>query len=94
MSIASEPEQLRARARAIRRTAGALDDCAATRLLPRAGEDTWIGPTPQRCHDDLDRLRTVIRGVHDELIVTARSLETQADLLAAGAGGGTRVTVS
>ena len=80
-------DHLRARARDIRRTAALVDACSTTQLVDRAGDDTWIGPTPQACHDDLVLARTTLRSVRDEMIRAAVRLEVEADLIAAGAGG-------
>ena len=96
MMTATDVEQMRARARSIRRTAALLDDCDATRLASRAGDDVWIGPTPQRCHDDLVAMRATIRSAHDELIAAAARLDAQADVatLVSTGGGGAGITTS
>jgi len=91
---AARAAQLRARARAIRSTASALADCEATRLPGRADEETWIGPTPRRCLDDLLAMRARLRSAAEHLVASARRLEAEADLLEVSTAGGTRVTAS
>lgn len=71
-------EQLRGRARALRALARAIDDCGATTLYRRAGVDTWIGPTPQRCLDDLVAARTQLQRSAEELRGAAYRLDVRA----------------
>ena len=80
MTTDADAEQLRTRARSIRALAALVDDCGADRLATRAGLDTWIGPTAEQCRHDLERMRHTVRVAHEQLLVTARRLEAQADL--------------
>ena len=72
-------EQLRVRARALRVLAQVIDDCGAITLYRRAGIDTWIGPTPQRCLDDLVAARTQLQRSADDLRCAAHRLEVRAE---------------
>jgi len=89
----ADPEQLRARARAVRRSASALGSLDTDGLVVRADESTWCGPTPQRCYDELMALRSTLRSTVDEMIEVARHLEAQADV-AAQDGGTARIVLS
>lgn len=71
-------EQLRVRARTLRVLAHAINDCGAMTMYRRAGVDTWIGPTPQRCFDDLVAARTQLRRSADDLRGAAYRLEVRA----------------
>ena len=71
-------EQLRGRARALRVLAQAIDDCGAITLYRRAGIDTWIGPTPQRCLDDLMLARKQLQRSADDLRDAAHRLDARA----------------
>jgi len=74
-------EPLRARALALRNLAARLDRSGAHQLPGLAGVDTWLGPTPQRCHDDLQALRLgMIRSAEDVRHAAVR-LEAAADEL-------------
>ena len=77
--------QLRDRAATLRRTAKRIDDADANLLFRRAGTDTWLGPTPQRCFDDLVAMRTQLKGAADDLRTRASRLEQQASQLDAAA---------
>ncbi len=77
--------QLRDRAATLRRTAKRLDDADASVLFRRAGTDTWLGPTPQRCLDDLVAMRSQLVGAADDLRTRAGRLEQQAIQLDAAA---------
>lgn len=74
----SPAEQLRARARSLRRLATQLNGAAALTLHQRAGEDAWIGPVADHCRDDLHAVRREIHAAHDDLITAARNLDRQA----------------
>ena len=79
-------EQLRVRARALRALAQTIEDCDATTLYRRAGIETWIGPTPQRCLDDLIAARTQLQRSAQDLRDAAHRLDARAvqiDLAAA-----------
>ncbi len=76
--VANETE-LRARAAALRRVAAAIDGCSARDLYRRAGEDTWIGPTPARGLEALRNISTSLRNAADELRTTARAIDRLAE---------------
>jgi hypothetical protein len=65
----------------------------ATMLVFRAGTGTWVGPTPARCQDELDRLRRELLRAADDLAVQGRRLLTQADLLDMASRAGPKVLV-
>jgi hypothetical protein len=71
--------QLRERARSLRRLATAARDGTAAQLWRRAGADTWVGPLPQACLDDLVAMRRRLLTVADDLDLHARRLEIDAD---------------
>jgi hypothetical protein len=80
--------------RALRLTSLALrlKTTGAVFLFLKAGSDTWVGPTPTRCLDELTQASRSIVRASDDLIAAARKLEKQAELiLGAGGGGGARV---
>lgn len=78
MTVA-EAEPFRRRAAALRRSAAMLHASRAAELGQRAGADTWVGPTPQRCGDDLLQIRRLLREAHDDLAGAARALDHEAD---------------
>ncbi|MCU1397401.1 MAG: hypothetical protein JWN62_510 [Acidimicrobiales bacterium] len=75
------PDQLRQRATALRRLGSRMEGAAALDLHRRATDDTWMGPTPTRCHDDLLAIRTQILGAADDVRSRAAALERQAQHL-------------
>jgi hypothetical protein len=80
-----DAEPLRLRARALRNLGATLEACLATRLHLRAGADTWIGPSPQRCLDDLLTARRRLRHAADQLAIAAIALDRRADAVDAEA---------
>ena len=75
------PEQLRERATILKRLASRVENALTLGLHLRATEDTWIGPTPQRCHGDLLAMRITLRDAGRDLRDGARALEQRADQL-------------
>jgi len=71
-------DTLRLRAIELRNFAARLDRSGAHQLAMLAGPDTWIGPTPQRCHDDMERLRRTVAIGADDLRAIAAHLEVVA----------------
>lgn len=55
-------------------------------LATRAGESTWVGPTPRRCQEELLRMHAELTRASDGLIADARRFEVQADLLETTSG--------
>jgi hypothetical protein len=74
-------DQLVQRAGALRRLASSIDQADATVLHRRATIETWIGPTPQKCLDDLLSARTLLAQAADLLRTGATRLEARAVLL-------------
>jgi hypothetical protein len=78
---AQHAARLRGRADDLRRLARNLENVQLTNACSVAGDDTWVGPTPQACADDLRRLarQLLIRGA--ELRDAARRLDRAADAI-------------
>ena len=72
-------EELRDRARELRRLAAAIDAAEATELYRRAGVATWVGPTPAQCADELASARRQLIDAAQTLRTTARRAEIRAD---------------
>ena len=70
--------ELQQRALYLRRLAHRIEQLDATVLYRRAGADTWIGPTAQRCLDELLNARSLLLQAADASRTTARQLELQA----------------
>lgn len=82
MPSASQPgNQLRERATALRRLARVIEDADAATLHRRATMDTWIGPTPQHCHDDLVAARALLLNTSAEVRKAAIRLDQRAQQL-------------
>jgi hypothetical protein len=79
---ASPASLLRQRARNLRTLADRLQQLETLGLAPLAGVDTWMGPSPSRCHDALVSMRRRLLAEADELRVTAARFERTADSLA------------
>ena len=71
-------DDLRERARTLRRLACTIDAADATTLYRRAGVDTWVGPTPQHCVDDLLTGRNLLFQAADALRSGAYRLDQRA----------------
>ena len=67
--------ELQQRALNLRRLAHSIEQLDATVLYRRAGTDTWIGPTAQRCINELITARTLLLQAADASRVAARQLE-------------------
>ena len=78
---------LRRRGVALVRVSIELIVSPAASLVFRAGTDTWVGPTPTRCQEELNRLRTELLRAADDLGREARRLLAQADLIEARTAG-------
>ncbi|MEP7201349.1 MAG: hypothetical protein ABI894_02010 [Ilumatobacteraceae bacterium] len=74
-------EQMRATAGRLRALAATIGTSRALTVYRRAGTDTWIGPTPQRCDDALLAVRRQLQSAQQATTDTARRLERQADTL-------------
>lgn len=82
MSIPTQAEQLRNRARHLRSMASMIGASRALSVHTLAGPDTWVGPTAQACFDTLLTLRRQLRSAQRSLTDAARGLEHRADALA------------
>jgi hypothetical protein len=78
MSTAALAEQLRERARILRRLAATIATSRALDAHVFAGPQTWIGPTPQHCHESLRMLRRRLLDHHDALGRAALMLDRRA----------------
>lgn len=72
---------LRDRAAALRRVARTIENSEAIVLYRRAGGDTWIGPTPEHCLDELHSIRRTLLIAADGLRRDARRIEKRAQQL-------------
>jgi hypothetical protein len=75
---ASDPVTLTARAQALRRLAAKLAECPVGGLAERANHETWLGPTADRCRDDIAAHVQAINDAIADLYARARRLENQA----------------
>jgi hypothetical protein len=73
-----DPVQLAARAAGLRRLAGKLADCPVGSLTEWANHETWIGPTADRCRDDLAAQVHAINAAVESLVSRARHLDNLA----------------
>jgi Proteins of 100 residues with WXG len=82
MSIPTQVEQLRNRARHLRSISTMIGTSHALSAHTLAGPDTWVGPTAQACLDALLTLRRQMQTSQQSLTDAARGLERRADALA------------
>lgn len=73
---------LRQRARSLRTLADRLQQLEAIGLPPLADVDTWMGPSPSRCHDAMVAMRRRLLDEADELRGAAARFDRTADSLA------------
>jgi hypothetical protein len=78
MSTTDAAATLRRRAADLRAFAHLITTTSALDLGRRAGTDTWIGPTPDACRTDLQRLRRDLLAAGADLRTTARRFEQKA----------------
>jgi hypothetical protein len=72
------PQVLRQRAAALRRFAALIENAAVCRLDHLVGSDTWIGPAPNECANDVRLIRGRFVSSASGLRDAARLLELQA----------------
>lgn len=77
-TTAIDPVQLAARAAALRRLAAKLADCPVGGLAERANHETWLGPTADRCREELAAHVQSINAAVEALLARARSLDNLA----------------
>ncbi len=85
MSTAGQIQQLRSTAAHLRSVSGSIASSRALTVYSLAGPETWIGPTPQSCYDDLLTVRRQLQSNQEALADTARHLDRQAMALEAQA---------
>lgn len=85
MPTSTAASRLRQRAIVLASVARQLQRLYALDLYRFAGPDTWVGPSPQACADDLRQRRTAILQQSDALLVESRRLLRSADELDARA---------
>lgn len=78
MSNAVLAAQLRERAHRLRSLATAIDNSRALTVHALAAADTWVGPTPQLCHDLLFHARLRLIEQSDELRRRSAALDRRA----------------
>jgi hypothetical protein len=81
MSNITQIELLRTTARHLRSMSNLIGASRALTVHSLAGPDTWVGPTPQACHDALLALRGRLQAHQQTLTDDARRLERRADVL-------------
>jgi hypothetical protein len=70
-----DPVQQAARAATLRRLALHLENCEVSGLAQRAGNDTWIGPTADRCRSELAMHAAAISAAVTDLRTRARRID-------------------
>ncbi|MEY2582767.1 MAG: hypothetical protein QOE09_2616 [Ilumatobacteraceae bacterium] len=83
MSTAAQIQQLRSTAANLRSVSGLIANSRALTVYSVAGPETWIGPTPQSCYDQLLSIRRQLQSNQQSLTDTARHLDRQAMALEA-----------
>ena len=78
MSTAGQIQQLRSTAAHLRSLSGLIAGSGALTVYSLAGVETWIGPTPQWCYDELLSVRRQLQSNQQSLTDTARHLDRQA----------------
>jgi hypothetical protein len=78
-------DRLRRRADALAGLAGRMADSELHVVHLSAGGDTWVGPSPQACLDDLRARRALMVRHSDDLAAEARRFRRLADELDASA---------
>lgn len=71
----------RRRARHLRQLASQMNDTPALRLHIHAGVDTWHGPRPLACTEDLRRAQDEVRREIDDLHARSIRFDREADRL-------------
>ena len=79
MPLPIDATELRRRAAALRGLARVIEELPLAELRRRAGPDTWVGPTADRCTAEMVALGRRCSGAADDLVRRARVLDRQAD---------------
>lgn len=85
MATSPAADRFRQRATALASLARAIQRCGAVTVQLDAGPDTWVGPSPQACLDDLRARRGQLLQQADALLTEARRFLRRADELDAAA---------
>ena len=85
MATSSAADRFRQRATALAALARAIQRCDAVSVHLDAGPDTWVGPSPQACVDDLRAQRSQLLQHADALLADSRRFVRRADELDAAA---------
>jgi hypothetical protein len=85
MSTTPAAQRLRQRAIVLRGFAGRIEHLAVLAVHVEAGADTWVGPSPQACTDDLRIRAAQLRAEATDLRSEARRFDRVADELDAQA---------
>jgi hypothetical protein len=85
MPTSPAADRLRHRAVILATLARALQRCSAISVHLAAGSDTWVGPSPQACADDLRARRALLLQQADALLADSRRFVRTADDLDAHA---------
>ncbi len=78
MSATGQIQQLRSTAAHLRSLSELIAGSPALTVYSLAGVETWIGPTPQLCYDQLLTIRRQLQWNQQSLTDTARHLDRQA----------------
>ena len=79
MSTTTSAQRLRQRAVVLRGFAGHIERLAVLTVHIEAGVETWVGPSPQACADDLRTRAAQLRAEATDLRSEARRLDRMAD---------------
>lgn len=79
MSSTPAAQRFRQRAIVLRGLAGRIEHLAVLTVHIEAGVDTWVGPSPQACADDLRSRSAQLRAEATDLRREARRLDRIAD---------------
>jgi hypothetical protein len=85
MPTSPAADRLRRRADTLAALATALHRCSAVTVHLAAGSDTWVGPSPQACADDLRARRGLLLQQADALLAESRRFVRTAEELDARA---------
>lgn len=85
MATSPAADRLRQRAVVLATLARTLQRCSAVSVHLDAGPDTWVGPSPQACLDDLRARRGLLLQQADALLAESRRFVRRADELDATA---------
>ncbi len=85
MATSPAADRFRQRATTLTALARSIQRCGALTVHLDAGPDTWVGPSPQACADDLRARRGQLLQQADALLSESRRFLRRADELDAAA---------